>query len=186
MSSSGAPLPSSFDQDEDFHTESRMQTLTRRLKQEPLVPLGCLLTVFALVGATRAMRRNDHHTANKMFRRRIYAQGFTILALVVGSSYWKGDREKRKEFEEVEREKRRVEKRERWLRELDIRGEEDKMLKEEMERRMERRRQRDEPADLLPKVVDEVKDTSREGSEQEAKGGGVTDAVKGLLGGKKS
>ncbi|KAE9968166.1 hypothetical protein BLS_005984 [Venturia inaequalis] len=194
----GAPVPSSFDEDEyvhtflpslpiqsslhpeltlksrDFHSESRLQIITRRLKQEPLVPLGCLLTTFALVGATRAMRKNDHHTANTMFRRRIYAQGFTIAALVVGSSYWKGDREKRKEFDKVEGERRRVEKRDRWLKELEIRDEEDKMLRREAERRGARKAERREEI--------ERKELEQEGSESPVKP--VTEAAKDLSWGK--
>jgi hypothetical protein len=104
------------------------------------VPLGCALTVFALIGATRAMRSNDHVRTNIMFRRRIYAQGFTILAIVAGSSYWKGDREKRKEFEELDKERKRVEKREKWLAELENRDREDREFKESLGRRMGRRR----------------------------------------------
>jgi hypothetical protein len=111
------------------------------------------------------MRKNDHQTANKMFRRRIYAQGFTIAALVVGSSYWKGDREKRKEFDKVEGERRRVEKRERWLKELEVRDEEDKMLREEARRRGERRavhkeevaaREEERADEFMPKPVTEA------------------------------
>ncbi|TID23051.1 putative mitochondrial hypoxia responsive domain containing protein [Venturia nashicola] len=171
---SGTSVPSSFDEDEDFHSESRLQIITRRLKQEPLVPLGCMLTVFALLGATRAMRKNDHHTANKMFRRRIYAQGFTIAALVVGSSYWKGDREKRKEFDKVEGERRRVEKRERWLKELEVRDEEDKALRREAERRGARKAERREEL--------ERKELEKEGSESPVKP--VTEAAKDLSWGK--
>ncbi|KAF2436754.1 hypothetical protein EJ08DRAFT_684486 [Tothia fuscella] len=126
MSNSGAPMPSSFDDDVDFYSESRWQKFTRKLYQEPLVPLGCGLTVLALIGATRAMRSNDHVRTNIMFRRRIYAQAFTIVAIVAGSTYWKGDREKRKEFEEVEKERKRIEKREKWLNELELRDKEDR------------------------------------------------------------
>jgi len=56
--SSDTPLPSSFDEDADFFEESWPKKLTRRLKEEPLVPLGILLTCGALIGATRAMRSN--------------------------------------------------------------------------------------------------------------------------------
>lgn len=56
--SSDTPPPSSFDGDTDFYEESRLKKLGRRLKEEPLVPLGMLLTCAALFGATRAMRSN--------------------------------------------------------------------------------------------------------------------------------
>lgn len=37
---SGRPLPSSFDEDEEFYNESGFQKVMRRMKREPLVPLG--------------------------------------------------------------------------------------------------------------------------------------------------
>lgn len=43
-----APPPSSFDDNADFYSESRGQKLLRRLKEEPLIPLGCALTTWAL------------------------------------------------------------------------------------------------------------------------------------------
>lgn len=113
----------------------------RRIKEEPLVPLGCLLTVAAFMGATRAMRKNDHVKANIMFRRRIYAQGLTIAALVAGSSYWGQDRKKREEFQKAEKERTKMERRDRWLAELEARDREDKEMKERI---LGQRRRREE------------------------------------------
>lgn len=163
MASSGAPLPSSFDGNEDYYEESRLAKLGRRLKEEPLIPLGCILTVWALMGATKQIRAGDHNAANKMFRRRIYAQGFTIAAMFVGSVYWKSDREKRKQWDQLNTEKVQKEKRERWLAELEARDEEEKALQARRDRWMKR--------------------------QAEAKAGGgtsVTEAVKDLVDGKKS
>lgn len=70
-------------------------------------------------------RAGDHHRTNRMFRRRIYAQGFTLLAMVAGSVYWEKDRSKRKEYDELMTEKKRTEKRDAWIRELEIRDAED-------------------------------------------------------------
>lgn len=63
-----------------------------------------------------------------MFRRRIYAQGFTLLAMVAGSAYWEGDRKKRKEFDGLLEEKRKKEKHDAWIRELEARDQEDKEM----------------------------------------------------------
>lgn len=115
-----------------FYEESRSSKLIRRLREEPLVPLGILLTCWALFGATKSIRKGDHHEANRMFRRRIYAQGFTVLAMVAGSIYWSADREKRKELEGVLSEAKRKEKHQKWLRELEARDEEDKEMKRRM------------------------------------------------------
>ena len=75
------------------------------------------------------MRSGDKHRTNRMFRRRIYAQGFTILAMVAGSAYWETDRSKRKQFDELTEEKRRKEKRDAWIRELEIRDQEEDELR---------------------------------------------------------
>ncbi|KAK3072749.1 Respiratory supercomplex factor 1, mitochondrial [Teratosphaeriaceae sp. CCFEE 6253] len=124
-----APPPSSFDNDADFYQESRWQKLSRRLTEEPLIPLGCLLTCWALFEATRSMRSGDRHRTNRMFRRRIYAQGFTILAMLAGSAYWEGDRHKRGQFNELVEDKKKKEKHEAWLRELEARQEEEDELR---------------------------------------------------------
>ncbi|EMD89595.1 hypothetical protein COCC4DRAFT_126344 [Bipolaris maydis ATCC 48331] len=130
-----APLPSSFDENEDFYNENTIDKIWRRLREEPLVPLGCGLTVWAIVGATRSMRKGDHKMTNVYFRRRLYAQAFTIAVLVAGNMYWQKDRVKRKEYEKKVAEKERMDKRERWLRELEMRDEEDKAWKERMAKR---------------------------------------------------
>lgn len=46
-----APPPSSFDNDVDFYEESRWQKLRRKIVEEPLIPLGCALTCWALYEA---------------------------------------------------------------------------------------------------------------------------------------
>jgi hypothetical protein len=83
----------------------------------------------ALFGATRSMRAGDHNRTNRMFRARIYAQGFTLVAMVAGSMYWQTDRQKRKEFEGVVAEKKAKEKNEAWIRELEARDEEERELR---------------------------------------------------------
>ncbi len=89
---------------------------------------GCLATCMALYGATKSIRSGDHQRANRMFRARIFAQGFTLLALVAGSMYWKKDREKRKEFDGLVAERKAKEKSEAWIRELEARDREEKEL----------------------------------------------------------
>jgi hypothetical protein len=64
-----------------------------------------------------------------MFRRRIYAQGFTILAMLGGSAYWESDRAKRGQFDELTEEKRRKEKKDAWIRELEVRDAEEDELR---------------------------------------------------------
>ncbi|KAK5126563.1 hypothetical protein LTR85_009497 [Meristemomyces frigidus] len=134
-----APPPSSFDNDSDFYEESRWTKLKRRVTEEPLIPLGCALTCWALVEATRSIRKGDKHRTNRMFRRRIYAQGFTILAMVLGSAYWQGDRKKRDEFNELVEDKKKREKHDLWLKELEARDEEEQHLRKIRSRMIDNR-----------------------------------------------
>jgi hypothetical protein len=69
-----------------------------------------------------------------MFRARIYAQGFTLLALVAGSIFYKDERLKRKAFEAKLEEKKLAEKREKWLAELEARDREDKEWRDRIEK----------------------------------------------------
>ncbi|EXJ81333.1 hypothetical protein A1O3_07623 [Capronia epimyces CBS 606.96] len=131
---SGSPVPSSFDSDPEFFEESRTQKLWRKLRQEPLIPLGCAATCYALWMASKSMRAGDHHQTNRMFRARIYAQGFTLLALVAGSIFYKDERIKRKAFETAVEEKKTAEKRERWLKELEARDREDQEWRANIEK----------------------------------------------------
>jgi len=59
-----------------------------------------------------------------MFRRRIYAQGFTIVAMV-GGSYWYADEHAaRHKYEAKAREVQQREKNRAWIKELEAREEE--------------------------------------------------------------
>ncbi|KAK0611090.1 hypoxia induced protein conserved region-domain-containing protein [Immersiella caudata] len=139
---SGRPLPSSFDSDEDFYNEKALQKVVRRIKEEPLVPIGCILTVAAFTNAYRAMRRGDHNQVQRMFRARVAAQAFTVVAMVVGGVYYQADRNKSKELWKVKEQEDAEEKRQKWIRELEVRDAEDKALKEKLEKRRKRAEQR--------------------------------------------
>ena len=75
------------------------------------------------------MKSGDKYRTNRMFRRRIYAQGFTILAMVAGSAYWEGDRKKRKQYDDLVDERKKKEKYEAWIKELEARDEEEQELR---------------------------------------------------------
>lgn len=88
------------------------------------------------------MRKGDHVGVQRMFRARVGAQAFTVIAMVAGGAYYGQDREKRKELIKLEAQQRAEERQAKWLRELEIRDEEDKALKESIKRRRERAEQR--------------------------------------------
>ncbi|KAI1431265.1 mitochondrial hypoxia responsive domain-containing protein [Xylaria sp. CBS 124048] len=138
---SSQPLPSSFDE-ENEHQETILQKVTRKLREEPLIPLGTGLTCLALYNATRAMRRGDHAGVQRMFRARIGAQAFTVIAMVAGGAYYGADREKRKELIKLEAQKRAEERNQKWLHELEVRDEEDKKLQAAIQRKRDRQEKR--------------------------------------------
>ncbi|KAB5578112.1 hypoxia induced protein conserved region-domain-containing protein [Coniochaeta sp. 2T2.1] len=135
---SDRPLPSSFDENEDFFNENGLQKFMRKMKKEPLIPIGMALTVGALYNATRSVRRGDHKGAQKYFRARVAAQGFTVLAMVFGGYYYQSDRHKEREQWKLQRERDSEEQKQRWIRELEIRDEEEKALQARIEKRRER------------------------------------------------
>ena len=163
-----------------FYEENRWQKFTRRLKEEPLIPIGTALTCYALFGATRSIRAGDHHTTNRMFRARIYAQAFTLAAMVAGSYYYQADRSKRKEFEGVLAEKKAREKNEAWIRELEARDLEDREWKAKRDK-VRGIMAAKETEDGGGGVINAVKEAAT-GKEEVGGRRSVTDAVKDMVG----
>ncbi|KAG5943031.1 hypothetical protein E4U59_000720 [Claviceps monticola] len=128
-------MPSSFGSDEEYIKERPMTKLFRKIKEEPLIPLGMGLTVLAFINAYRAIRRGDSRQANIMFRARIAAQGFTVVAMVAGGFYYDQDRKKSQELRKLQEERDAEEKRQKWIRELEARDREDKLMKEAIRER---------------------------------------------------
>ncbi|KXX74291.1 Respiratory supercomplex factor 1, mitochondrial [Madurella mycetomatis] len=135
---SSRPLPSSFEDDEEFYNESGRQKILRKLKEEPLVPFGALLTVAAFTSAYRASRKGDHHKVQRMFRARVAAQAFTVVAMVAGGAYYAEDRNKTRERHKQEQQKRAEEHHQKWIRELEARDAEEKEFLEKLEKRRKR------------------------------------------------
>ncbi|KAF2863317.1 hypothetical protein K470DRAFT_274564 [Piedraia hortae CBS 480.64] len=135
-----APPPSSFDDlASEYGDETRWMRVRRRIIEEPLIPIGCALTCWALYEASRSIRMGDKHRTNMMFRRRIYAQGFTLLAMVGGSVYWQKDRAKRSQYNELLEDKKRKERHEAWLRELEVREQDEQDFKQLQEKLIQQR-----------------------------------------------
>lgn len=72
------------------------------------------------------MKAGDSIELNRMFRARIYGHAFTLFAIVAGGIYYGQERRQRKEFEKALQQKQDQEKRDAWLKELEIRDKEDK------------------------------------------------------------
>ncbi|KAM0344052.1 hypothetical protein ACHAPU_007955 [Fusarium lateritium] len=162
------PMPSSFDGDQEFHNERPMQKVMRKIKEEPLIPLGIGLTTFAFINAYRALRRGDSKQANRMFRARVAAQGFTVFAMLAGSMYYQKDREKSKELRQLQEQKEAEEKRQKWIRELEVRDEEEKAMRARLEKKRQQvQAQRAEEAQATAAPTE----LKPEGSEASGSGG---------------
>lgn len=70
-----------------------------------------------------------------MFRARVAAQGFTIIAMVAGSMYYNKDRQQSKELRKIKEETDAEEKRQKWIRELEARDDEDKAMRAMLEKK---------------------------------------------------
>lgn len=134
---------------------------------------------------------------NRMFRARIYAQFFTLLAVVAGGMYYKTERKQRREFEKKVEERKSQEKRDAWLRELEARDKEDQGWRERHAAVSEAANQVGSTKATAVTAKKEKEDKSEgaavdknvnqapteEGDEK--KGAGILDAVKALVQGKK-
>ncbi|KAH8303731.1 hypothetical protein KR018_008973 [Drosophila ironensis] len=64
--------------------ETTKEKLMRKIKENPLVPIGCVATTAALTAGLYNFRTGNRKMSQLMMRSRIAAQGFTVLALIAG------------------------------------------------------------------------------------------------------
>uniref|UniRef100_A0A3Q2P5U5 HIG1 hypoxia inducible domain family, member 2A n=1 Tax=Fundulus heteroclitus TaxID=8078 RepID=A0A3Q2P5U5_FUNHE len=69
-------------------TRSRDETFKekfmRKTKENPFVPIGCLGTAGALMYGLRAFHQGKTRQSQMLMRGRIFAQGFTVVAIIFG------------------------------------------------------------------------------------------------------
>jgi len=66
-------------------SETWSEKFSRKFKENPWVPLGCLTTCGALVMSAARMRAGKSTSMNYWLRARVVLQGVTLVALVAGS-----------------------------------------------------------------------------------------------------
>lgn len=86
------------------------------------------------------MRKGDHNQVQRMFRARVIAQGFTVAAMVAGGLYFGAERHKERENWKIQEQDKADEKRQKWIRELEARDDEEKELKAMMNKRREKKK----------------------------------------------
>jgi len=111
-----------------------------------------------------------------MFRARVLAQGFTVMAICAGGMYYNKDRAKSKELRKVQEAQDNEEKRARWIRELEARDEEDKAMRRRLEKK------RDALAAAAAAADPAADQTAANATKKE---GSVLSALGGMWGGNK-
>ncbi|MEQ2273234.1 HIG1 domain member 2A [Xenotaenia resolanae] len=64
--------------------ESFKEKFLRKTKENPFVPIGCLGTAGALMYGLRAFHQGKTRQSQMLMRGRIFAQGFTVVAIIFG------------------------------------------------------------------------------------------------------
>ncbi|KAG8946634.1 Respiratory supercomplex factor 1, mitochondrial [Tulasnella sp. 424] len=98
------PPPEGIKEGVDFNTF--MQRGWDKCKQQPFVPLGAVVTVWALLGAVREFKRGDSQNVNRYLRFRVVAQGATVAAMLIGSVIYEKSIKEQKEAEEKQERER--------------------------------------------------------------------------------
>ncbi|EPX73769.1 hypoxia induced family protein [Schizosaccharomyces octosporus yFS286] len=65
-------------------TMSRSEKLTYVLIHNPLIPLGCVMTVGTFLASGYHLRRGNELKANRFMKYRVLSQGFTLAAVAFG------------------------------------------------------------------------------------------------------
>lgn len=148
-------LPSSFDSKEQNVNELPfLEKVKFHCKQQPMVPLGTLLTTGAVILAAQNVRTGNKKKAQVWFRWRVGLQAATLVALVAGSFIYGTSLKERKSDEDKMREKAKM--RELlWIQELERRDQETQYRKKRAE--LARQKMQDNEA-AVSKLQKELKD----------------------------
>ena len=78
-------LPSSFDAAKTDRDEMSFgERIVFHCKQQPLVPIGAILTSAAVVLAAKSVKNGNKQKAQYFFRWRVGLQSATLIALIAG------------------------------------------------------------------------------------------------------
>ncbi|XP_029296945.1 HIG1 domain family member 2A, mitochondrial [Cottoperca gobio] len=78
------PIIEGFNPLSKIKDETLKEKFVRKTKENPFVPLGCLGTAAALIYGLRAFNQGKTRQSQLLMRGRIFAQGFTVVAIIFG------------------------------------------------------------------------------------------------------
>ncbi|KAM7389550.1 hypothetical protein PAMP_023520 [Pampus punctatissimus] len=78
------PIIEGFNTSPKVKDETFKEKFSRKTKENPFVPIGCLGTAGALLYGLRAFHQGKTRRSQLMMRGRIFAQGFTVVAIIFG------------------------------------------------------------------------------------------------------
>ncbi|XP_054453222.1 HIG1 domain family member 2A, mitochondrial [Anoplopoma fimbria] len=78
------PVIEGFNPLQRARDEGFKEKFLRKTKENPFVPIGCLGTAIALIYGLRAFNQGKTRNSQLLMRGRIFAQGFTVVAIIVG------------------------------------------------------------------------------------------------------
>ncbi|CAK9298442.1 unnamed protein product [Gordionus sp. m RMFG-2023] len=65
--------------------ETFLEKGLRKFRENPFVPIGAIVTAYVLSKGVLGIRKGSYQSSQFWMRSRIYAQGFTIIALAIGA-----------------------------------------------------------------------------------------------------
>ncbi|QLQ78340.1 hypothetical protein HG537_0A05870 [Torulaspora globosa] len=149
-------MPSSFDMSEQELDEMPfLDKIVYHCKQQPLVPLGALLTTGAVILAAKNVRSGNKVRAQVYFRWRVGLQAATLVALVAGSYIYGTSVKEQKAKEDQLREKAKI-REQLWIQELERRDQETKYRKKRAELARLRTQNDEEAIERLQKELKEL------------------------------
>ncbi|KAK5865011.1 hypothetical protein PBY51_016207 [Eleginops maclovinus] len=78
------PIIEGFNPLSKLKDETLKEKFLRKTKENPFVPIGCLGTAGALIYGLRAFNQGKNRQSQLSMRGRIFAQGFTVVAIIFG------------------------------------------------------------------------------------------------------